>query len=152
MIAALTLMARIAGVLGLAALAALHALWASGRPWPAKTADQLAQAVIGQPRAIPGVVPTALVAAGSAGASVLASGVLGRGRMQRLGVRVVGTALLLRAAVGGDVVLELAGMPPAGETFRRLDRRYYRPFAAVLGLALWLSARGMRRRPAPTRE
>ncbi len=133
--------ARVVGTAGFAALAVLHAIWAAGSPWPAKTRDELAQAVIGQPQAMPGTAPTAVVAVASAGSSLLASGALGRGRLQRLGVRAAGAFLLLRASLGGDATLELMGMPPAGERFLRLDRRYYRPFAAILGLSLWIAAK-----------
>lgn len=145
MIGAITIAARVVGATAFATLAVLHAIWASGSPWPAKTRDELAEVVIGQPKAIPGTAPTAVVAVGSAGVSLLASGALGHGRMQRLGLRAAGAALLLRAIGGGDAALELMGLPPAGERFLRLDRQYYRPFAALLGMALWVVAAGMKR-------
>lgn len=127
-------------VSGLAALSGLHAVWATGSSWPAKNAEQLAEAVVGQAIEMPATAPTAVVSAGAAVASLLASGALGDGSVQRLGVRVIGTAMLLRAALGGNVALAALKLPPSGEKFRTLDRRFYRPFAALIGVSLWLAA------------
>lgn len=132
-------LSRVVAFTGLAALSALHVIWSTGRPWPAKNSKQLAEAVVGQAIEMPAAAPTAVVAAGAAAASVLASGLLGDGRIQRNGLRVIGSVMLLRAALGGGVALAALKLPPAGEKFRSLDRRYYRPFAAVLGVALWLA-------------
>ena len=131
---------RILSVTGLSALSALHAAWAAGSPWPAKNTEQLANAVVGQTVAMPAAAPTAIVAAGAAGASVLASGVLGVGHVQSLTLRALGTGLMLRAILGGDAALAALKLPPSSDKFRRLDNRYYRPFAAVLGVSLWLAA------------
>ncbi|MCW1248621.1 hypothetical protein ODZ83_00115 [Acaricomes phytoseiuli] len=61
--------------------------------------------------------------------------------MQRFGLPALGTALLARAALGGEAALALLQQPPPAETFRDLDQRYYRPLAALLGVSLWLFAR-----------
>ena len=132
--------ARIISVSGLVGLSAVHTVWALGSPWPAKDPAQLAEAVVGQTVELPAAAPTAVVAIGAAGAGLLASGLLGRGRSQRVVLRALGLGMVARAAAGGGVALTVLGLPPAGETFSRLDRRYYRPCAAVLGLSLWLAA------------
>ena len=135
-------MARILGAIGLGAVAGLHAVWAAGSPWPAKDAKQLYTAVVGQSDLQPSAAATGVIAAGATGAALLSAGALGDGRLQRLGLRLMGTVMLLRAASGGSAALAVLGLPPAGDTFQRLDRRYYRPFAAILGLALWVAAGG----------
>lgn len=128
------------GVAGLLSLSALHGVWAMGSPWPAKSPKQLAEAVVGQAVEMPGAAPTAAVAFATAGAGLLAAGALGDGSVQRRGLRLIGSGLILRAILGGDAALTVLKLPPAGEQFRILDRRYYRPFAAVLGLSLWVVA------------
>ncbi|MHA7306646.1 DUF3995 domain-containing protein [Arthrobacter sp. TMN-49] len=136
-----TMMAgRIVSGSGLAVLSVLHTAWAAGSPWPAKSRAELAEVVVGQRVEMPSAASTAVVAAGVTGVSLLASGILGDGRMQRFGLRASGTGMLLRAILGGDIALAALRLPPAGDRFRRLDHRYYRPFAAVLGVSLWLAA------------
>ena len=132
--------ARVVSVTGLAALSAVHVVWAAGSPWPAKNRARLAEAVVGQTVEMPAAGPTAVIAVGAAGVGLMASGALGDGRMPRLAMRALGTVMLLRASLGGDAALAALRLPPSGETFRRLDRRYYRPFAAILGVSLWLAA------------
>ena len=130
---------RVAGVAGLAGVSVLHAVWATGSPWPARSAHDLAEAVVGQADAVPGAFPTDLVAAGTAGAGLLAAGAFGGGSLQRGGVRLVAALFGLRAALGGEVALTVLKLPPAGPRFRTLDRRYYRPAAAALGAVLCFS-------------
>lgn len=132
--------ARVVSVTGLVALSALHVVWAAGSPWPAKNTARLAEAVVGQTVEMPAAGPTAAIAVGAAGVGLMATGALGDGRVPRLAMRALGTAMLLRAVAGGDVALAALKLPPSGETFRRLDCRYYRPFAAILGVSLWLAA------------
>ncbi|MGL3807274.1 DUF3995 domain-containing protein [Paeniglutamicibacter sp. R2-26] len=154
------ILGRTLGTTGLAALSALHVVWAAGSPWPARSTAELAEAVSGQAlpgRSLPGhsasgrgaemplAAATALVAAGTAGAGLLASGALGDGGIQRIALRTVATAMLLRSALGGGAALAALGLPPAGETFRRLDNRWYRPFAAALGVSLLLASGAPRR-------
>lgn len=134
--------ARAVSASGLAAISAMHLVWATGSAWPAKTAAQLADAVVGQATEVPGPIPTATVAVGAAGASVVASGVLGTGRTQRLALSAIGTALVFRAILGGDAALAALGLPPSSTTFRRLDRRFYRPLAGLLGTAMWVASDG----------
>lgn len=130
-------LARVVAFTGLAAISVLHVMWATGSSWPAKNSKQLAEAVAGQSTEMPAAAPTAVVAAGTAATSMLATGILGDGRIQRKSLRAISLFMLLRAALGGEVALKVLQLPPAGERFRSLDRRYYRPFAAVMGLALW---------------
>lgn len=132
--------ARAVSAVGLAGVSALHLVWASGSPWPARDDKRLAEAVIGSHGAMPGVAPTLVVSLGTAGAALVASGAVGRGSAQRLALRSAGAVLLARAVLGGGVALSAMGLPPAGATFRRLDRRIYRPLTAVLGVALWLAS------------
>ena len=145
----LKVIARIVSAVGMFAVAALHAVWASGSSWPAKNQKKLGEAVVGQSKVLPDPAATAVVAAGAAGAGLLATGALGRGRLARLGLRLVGTVMLLRAILGGDTALTVLGLPPAGKTFQRLDQSYYRPFAAVMGVSLWIASFwGRRKRSA----
>lgn len=143
--------ARVVSVTGLVALSAVHVVWAMGSPWPAKNTARLAEAVVGQAVDMPAADPTAVIAVGAAGAGLMASGALGDGRLPRLGMRALGTVMLLRASLGSDAALAALRLPPSGETFRRLDRRYYRPFAAVLGVSLWLAAAEARASAKPRR-
>lgn len=140
--------ARIISAAGLAGVSALHVVWASGSPWPARDRKSLAEAVVGSHGPMPGVAPTLMVAGGTAGAALLASGVMGDGHMQRLVLRGMGTVMLMRALLGGGPALAAMGLPPAGRTFQRLDNRFYRPLTALLGVALWLSARAPKRSDA----
>lgn len=144
---ALRVIARAVAALGLGAIAALHAVWVTGSSWPAQDRKRLGEAVVGQTDVQPAPLSTAVVAAGAAGAGLVVAGAFGDGRLQRLGLRGMGAIMLLRAAFGGEAALAVLGLPPAGDLFRRLDARYYRPFAAVLGLALWIATLGRRRRP-----
>jgi hypothetical protein len=89
---------------------------------------------------MPSAAPTAIVAAGSAAAALVTSGALGDRPLFRICLRALAAAMLLRAILGGDAALTVLGLPPAGATFRRLDRRAYRPFAGLLGAALWFVA------------
>lgn len=75
--------------------------------------------------------------------ALLASGALGAGRVQRLGLRALAAVMLARALVGGNPALAAMGLPPAGPLFQRLDRHFYRPVTALLGVSLWLSARAL---------
>ena len=139
------ILGRTLGTTALAALAALHLVWAAGSSWPARNTAELAaavsgQAVSGQGTDMPSAAATAAVAAGAAAAGLLASGALGDGGIQRIALRTAATAMLLRAVLGGGVALAALGLPPAGDTFRRLDNRWYRLFAGVLGVSLFLAS------------
>ncbi|MGN7965979.1 DUF3995 domain-containing protein [Microbacterium sp. 22179] len=148
------LLARVVGATGLASIAALHAIWASGSPWPATSSEELAEAVVGQSVEMPSAAPTAVVAAGAAGAALLTAGALGSGRPVRLALHGIAAAFLARALLGGGAALTALRLPPAGTRFRRLDARWYRPFSALMGISLWVStpsSRGRIRRGAGTR-
>ena len=95
---------------------------------------------MGQRMALPPAAPTAVVALGSAAAAIASAGGWGHGRIVRGGMRALGSVMLLRAALGGRAALALLGMPRPRERFLHLDRRWYRPAAAVLGVSLWVSA------------
>lgn len=140
--------ARTVSTTGLAGASVLHAVWATGSPWPARDKKHLAEAVIGSPGTAPGTVPTLVVAGGTAGAAFLASGVVGDGSVQRLGLRAVGTVMLMRALLGGDATLAAMGLPPAGRKFRLLDNRFYRPLTGLLGISLWLASLARQRQGA----
>lgn len=120
---------------GLIGVGLLHMAWAAGATWPARSREQLAEYVVGNPDAMPPAAPTALVAGAALVGGVASGGVLGDGKGV-LAVRwVAGAALLTRAALGGGAALVALGLPPAREAFQRLDRRVYRPLCAILGLA-----------------
>jgi hypothetical protein len=64
---------------------------------------------------------------------VLVAGAFGERRPAIWARRVIGAGLLARAGLGGVAAAKLIGLPEPGETFRRLDARYYRTICAVLG-------------------
>ncbi len=135
---------RLVSGVGLGAVAALHAAWASGSTWPARNRQELAEAVVGNRNALPDRRATAAVAGIAGVAAVTTAGAFGESTALVRGRRLVGVALLGRAALGGDVALALLGMPPAGKRFLALDDRWYRPLCAVLGVAVLAGARRKR--------
>ncbi len=142
----LTRTARIVSGTGVIAVGAAHAIWAIGSTWPARSRRELAEAVVGNPDALPGRGATAVVAATALTAGVVIAGAGGdRDGAVRLR-RLAGAALVTRAAVGGEVALAALGLPPAKSKFVALDTRYYRPLCAVLGLGALLGARSRRSR------
>lgn len=137
-----TAMARVLATAGLTGAAVLHAAWAAGSSWPAADDRELAELVTGSgdvgmpPRAASLAVAVVLGAAAVASSGPLAGGRTGR---PIRAVRVVAASGLLgRAAVGGVVACRLLRLPEPAERFRELDRRWYRPVCAVLGLSLLL--------------
>lgn len=131
---------RIVGVTGLAAVSALHVAWVAGSSWPAKNKKALAEAVVGSKTEMPSAGPTLVVAAGTGAAALLAAGAFGEGKLQRAGVRAMGSVMLARACFGGETALAALGLPKPGKQFIRLDTEYYRPLTAVLGVSLWLGS------------
>lgn len=137
----ITRIARLVGWAGLTAAGALHAIWASGSPWPAKSPEQLGEAVVGGSDAMPDSRATRVVSGAAFAGGFLAAGGLGEGRLA-VGVRrLMGAGLLARAVFGGEAALSVLGLPPGGETFRELDRRYYRSLFGLLGVALIVGAK-----------
>lgn len=136
---AFTISARVIGFTGLAAVSALHVAWAAGSSWPAKNKKKLAEATVGSAIEMPEAGPTLVVAAGTGAAALMATGALGNGRMQCTGLRLMGTVLILRSALGGATALAALGLPKPGKKFKLLDAKYYRPLTAVLGVALWVA-------------
>ncbi|MFT3887638.1 MAG: DUF3995 domain-containing protein [Arachnia sp.] len=133
--------ARMVGWAGLAACGALHAVWASGSTWPVETKEELAEAVVGNPSAMPSTRATWVVSGLAFFGGAVAAGGLGEGPGAVWLRRAMGAGLLARAVLGGDVALSVLGLPPAGERFRRLDGTAYRPLFALLGVALIAGAR-----------
>lgn len=134
-------LSRLVGWAGLTAAGALHAIWASGSPWPAKNSKRLSRAVVGNSKEMPTPRATWIVAGAAFFGGAVAAGGLGEGRAAVGLRRLMGIGLLARAAAGGDTALKALGLPPAGKRFRELDRRYYRPLFAVIGLAIFTSAK-----------
>ncbi|MBL3687386.1 DUF3995 domain-containing protein [Leucobacter zeae] len=142
---ALTGIARFVGWAGLTSVGALHLVWASGSPWPERSRKRLAEAVVGSSKGMPDPGATALVGGAALVTGAIAGGAWGEGRAA-VGVRrLVGAALLARAALGGDAALTALGLPAAGRRFRHLDRSIYRPLCTVLGLAVLVGARSRSR-------
>ncbi|MGO1770456.1 MAG: DUF3995 domain-containing protein [Microbacterium sp.] len=133
--------ARLTGWAGLTAAGALHAIWASGASWPATNSRQLGEAVVGDADGLPDPRATWVVSGAAFIGGAVAAGGLGEGRVVVTLRRVMGAGLLARALFGGDAALSVLRLPPAGRTFRDLDRRYYRPFFGALGTALILGAK-----------
>ncbi|MFF3026391.1 DUF3995 domain-containing protein [Microbacterium sp. NPDC057944] len=137
--------ARLVSWTGLTAVGGLHLIWASGSSWPAKNRRRLASATVGNAAAMPDAAATAVVAGAALAGGAVSAGALGEGRMAVVVRRLIATALLARAIVGGEVALKALGLPPADKRFRELDKRYYRPLCAVLGIATLIGSRRSRR-------
>ncbi|WP_327676548.1 DUF3995 domain-containing protein [Kitasatospora sp. NBC_00458] len=124
----------VAGVL--AGTGALHALW-TVTPWPLRTPEEFADAVVGTGDGVPPAAACAAVAGllGSAAYLVAAeAGVVpavGPARLRRAGVRAVSAVMLARGA--GGLVVFGGGLAGHSERFRRLDTRYYSPLCLALG-------------------
>ncbi len=134
-------LARLIVWAGLTAASALHAIWASGSAWPAKNSKQLAEAVVGNANVVPDKRATWVVSGAALVGGAVAAGGLGEGRTA-IGIRrLIGGGLLARAVFGGNAALSILGLPPAGQRFQDLDRRWYRPLFGVLGLAALIGAK-----------
>lgn len=134
-------LSRAVAATGLAAAGALHAVWALGSPWPAGSARELNELVVGNGDVAPGKAATWVVSGSALAGAAVAAGALGERPLAVWGRRIAGIALLARAALGGNAALRALGLPPGGDRFTRLDRRYYRALFALLGTALVLGAR-----------
>lgn len=119
----------------------LHAVWASGSSWPARNKKRLAEAVVGNSKAMPGVGATAGVAAAAIGGGIVVGGAFGEGCGVVALRRVMGLGLLARAVVDEERLMDGLGLPQSGKRFSELDQRYYRPLCVVLGIAVLLGAR-----------
>ncbi|QIM16332.1 DUF3995 domain-containing protein [Leucobacter insecticola] len=133
--------ARSVGTTGLLAVGALHLVWASGSSWPAKNGKRLSEAVIGNAKLRPSPEATLGVAAAAIGGGLVAGGALGEGRGVVALRRLMGFGLIARAVVSEELLMEALGLPESGQRFRQLNRQYYRPLCAVLGVAVLLGAR-----------
>lgn len=136
----ITRLARGVGAIGLLSVGALHAAWAAGSSFPAASRRQLAETVVGSP-AMPGLVPTVVVAAGTTAAGIVVAGAFGGAPAAVWTRRLAGLALISRGAVGGANACRALGLPEPGDTFRRLDSMYYRPLCVTLGAAVLGAAR-----------
>lgn len=137
-------LARLVAWSGLTAAGALHLIWASGSSWPAKNRKQLGEAVVGSAKAMPAALPTGIVGAAALAGGAIAAGALGEGARATGFRRLMGIGLIARAALGGEAALTALGLPPAGERFRELDSRYYRPLFGAIGAAVLIGARRVR--------
>ncbi|MDY0815013.1 DUF3995 domain-containing protein [Kitasatospora purpeofusca] len=124
----------VAGVL--AGTGVLHALW-TVTPWPLRTPEEFADAVLGTGEGVPPAAACAAVAGLLGAASYLVAAeagavpAVGPARLRRAGVWTVSAVLLTRGAgglmvFGGERALR-------SERFRRLDARYYSPLCLALG-------------------
>ncbi|MGW3041863.1 DUF3995 domain-containing protein [Kitasatospora sp. NPDC001159] len=129
---------RVAGgvvAAGLGVTGVLHAVWAV-TPWPLRTPEEFADAVVGTGDGVPPARACLAVAGLLGAASYLVgaeAGVLprvGPRRLRRAGVRTVAGVLLARG-VGGPVVF--GRVSERTERFRRLNVRYYSPLCVALG-------------------
>ncbi|MFE4973044.1 DUF3995 domain-containing protein [Kitasatospora sp. NPDC056651] len=144
---------RVAGGVVAGALAAtgvLHAVWAV-TPWPLRTPEEFADAVVGAGEGVP-PARACLVVAGALGAGAYLVGAeagvlpaVGPGRLRRAGVRTVAGVLLARGMAGPVVYGRVSGR---SERFRRLNVRYYSPLCVALGAgAAAVTRAGSGRRP-----
>lgn len=133
----------ITAALTLTSIAALHAAWATGTPWPARSAAQLSASVIGgqsardlpPPSACLTVTATLLVAT----ALVLAAPSTPTGSLIRIGAQIVAGALCLRGAAGYALPTLMPSM--RGTPFVPLNAWLYSPLCLLLGAAIVLSLR-----------
>ena len=132
--------ARLISWVGLTAVGVVHAVWASGSSWPMKNRHDLAEAVVGS-RDFPDSKATGAVAATALVGGVVAVGAFGEGPLPVALRRGAGLLLVARAVFGGETALALLGLPKSGKRFVELDNRWYRPFCAVLGVALLVASR-----------
>lgn len=140
--------ARLVAWTGLTAAGAIHAVWASGSSWPERNRKRLGEAVVGSAKQQPDAQATLAVSGLAFAGGAVAAGALGEGKFI-VGVRrVAGLALIARAAFGGAAALDALGMNEPGKRFEDLDRRFYRPAFAVLGVAMLLGAKDSRKRAA----
>lgn len=142
---ALRTLARLVSWGALTGVGIVHLVWASGSPWPARNQAELASAVVGGDR-VPSTASCAAVGAGAVITGAVTGGALGEGRAVVGLRRMVGLGLLARAAVGGGVALDVLGLPAPSDRFRELDKGYYRPLFAVLGIAVLIGAQRQRRK------
>jgi len=84
---------------------------------------------------------TGAVAATALVRGVVAVGAFGEGPLPVALRRGAGLLLVARAVFGGETALALLGLPKSGKRFVELDNRWYRPFCAVLGVALLVASR-----------
>ncbi len=143
---------RLAGLIAAAALAAigcLHAVWATGRPWPARSKEQFAATVLGplahgKNGALPSAGPTWVIAALLWLASLTVLGRMGLwGRwtprwMFRWSAWTLTTVLMVRA-VGGFIASAFS-LSVKATPFGRWNALLYSPLCLVLGLLCGLVA------------
>jgi len=143
---------RLAGLIAAATLAAigcLHAVWATGRPWPARSKEQFAATVLGplaqgKVGALPSAGLTWVIAALLWLASLTLLGRMGLwGRwlprwMFRRGAWTL-TGVLMVRAIGGFIVSTCSDAVKA-TPFGRWNALLYSPLCLVLGLLCRLVA------------
>ncbi|MFJ3787123.1 DUF3995 domain-containing protein [Kitasatospora sp. NPDC090091] len=126
--------AVVAGVL--AGTGVLHTVWAVS-PWPLRTPEELADAVVGTGDGMPPAAACLAVAGALGAAAYLVgaeAGVLpaaGPARVRRAGVWTVSAVMLARGA--GGLLVSGLGLGGSSARFRRLDVRYYSPLCLALG-------------------
>lgn len=129
--------------LTLTSIAALHVAWATGSPWPARSAAHLSAYVIGglsardlpPPSACLTVTAALLVAA----VLVLAAPMTPTGSPVRTGAQVVAGVLILRGAAGYALPALVRSM--RGTPFVPLNAWLYSPLCLLLGAAALLGLR-----------
>lgn len=97
--------------------------------------------MVGTAQELPDARVTWLVAGLAVGGGAVAAGGPGEGPAVVGLRRLMGLGLCARAITGGEVALKALGLPPAGERFRELDRRYHRPLFGLIGVAILSSAK-----------
>lgn len=122
----------------LTATAGIHVLWGMGHTWPARSKQELINAVIGAKNAtqMPGMWLTLLVAVGIAAAGVFAlwgGGVVALPLpqwMRMISLAVLAAIFLLRGAVS---YIWFGPINDTVEPFYTLNRRYYAPLILAIG-------------------
>lgn len=131
----------------LAGLAALHVAWGCGSPFPFRTRDDLADAVVGS-SAVPRPAACMAVAGALAASAVLVAGVGPQPpRIRRPFLLGVSSALGLRGLLGWTGKTEAIAHGSNSERFVQLDRHLYSPLCVALSIGA-LAARQRSRTPS----
>ena len=136
--------AVVADVAVLLGIAVLHVGWAHGGSWPLPDRETLSRNVLGMaPPALADVTSghsrtPALVECYAVAGALTAAAALVAGRppiatrLRRIGLRGLVTVLVARGLLGVTGRTRLVVPMATGQTFTRLDRRYYGPLCLLL--------------------
>ncbi|PTA68294.1 DUF3995 domain-containing protein [Deinococcus arcticus] len=127
-------------VLGLSGVGLLHVIWGLGSPWPARSPEALARAVVGNMAGgLPGAGPCLVVAALLFVAALLVAWAPQGPAIARLGAGLVGATLLARGL--GGFLMPVLSPGFRAQPFQTWNAWLYSPLCVVLGLGALQSLR-----------